>query len=182
MQTVRRIANEILGVKGLITSQARILIGSCSMYNLLEHRHMDDVAITYIFLFLSYKFIYIYYYNGLFFIKDAKISIWMTLTKKLPFLCNILTTKTTKCYCSQNGISRKTRKWFCNYYIQVTYDVANKILIFFGKRGCIQVLKIMRNVLLEIYCLAWNLPCHHIFLTSQSKVTILICKNTYVNE
>ena len=127
--------------------------------------------------------LYTYIIIMVFFIKDAKISIWMTLTKKLPFLCNILTTKTTtKSYCSQNGISRKTRKWFCNYYIQVTYDVANKILIFFGKRGCIQVLKIMRNVLLEIYCLAWNLPCHHIFFTSQSKVTILICKNTYFNE
>ena len=126
--------------------------------------------------------LYIYIIIMVFFIKDAKISIWMTLTKKLPFLCNILTTKTTKRYCSQNGISRETRKWFCNYYIQVTYDVANKILIFFGKRGCIQVLKIMRNVLLEIYCLTRNLPYHHIFLTSQSKVTILICKNTYVNE
>ena len=70
-----------MGVKGLITSQAHILIGSCSMYNLLEDRHMDDdddVAITYIFLFLSYKFIYIYYYNGLFLSKMLKYqSEWL---------------------------------------------------------------------------------------------------------
>ena len=146
----------------------------------MEDRHMDDVAISFFFYHIN---LYIYIIIMVFFIKDDKISIWMTLTKKLPFLCNILTTKTTtKRYCSQNGISRETRKWFCYYYIQVTYDIANKILIFFGKRRCIQVLKIMRNVLLEIYCLTRNLPCHHIFLTSQSKVTILICKNTYVNE